>query len=105
MEFVDCSLHIGFGNDQSSLVDWDSEQRGLVDDWGRILDSLVLFGMVPWDSDSLERVVCDPQILGIVWVQSFGVQCGSLEKHLYLKDQSLGEQLKTLPSSADPAQD
>ena len=69
------------------------------------MDILVLYGMLPWDSDSLEKVVCDPRILGIVWVQGFGAQCCSLEKHLYLKDQSPGAQLKTLQSSADPAQD
>ena len=61
--------------------------------------------MVPSDSESLERVVWDPRIPGIVWLQGFGAQCGDLLKHLYLKDRSPGDQLETVPSCADPAQD
>ena len=69
------------------------------------LEILVPFGMVLFDSDCLDRVVSDPSIPGIVWVQGFGAQCGDPLKHLYLKDQSPGDPLETVPNFADPAQD
>ena len=69
------------------------------------MEILVPFGMVPSDSDSLERVVWDPSIPGIVQVQGFGAQCSDPLKHPYLKDQSPGDQLETVPNFADLAQD
>ena len=88
LEAVDCSLHIGFEIDHSSLVDWG--QGGLATDWGRTLGILDPFGMAPWDFDSLERVVVS--IPGIVLAQSFGARDGNLLKYMDSIHQSLGDQ-------------
>ena len=69
------------------------------------MEILVPFGMVPSDSYSLERVVFDPSIPGIVLVQGFGAQCGDPLKLLYSTDQSPGDQLETVPNFGDLAQD